>query len=303
VAGERFAESVTSHDSARCMTTPKIRIDEKVTDQSGAYFTADRLIDTITSEFQTIEVFEMQDFGKLMRIDGCNMVSERDEFFYHENLIHPVATAHPNPQNVLIIGGGDGGAVEEILKHPTITKATLCELDGAVVEMSKRHFTSVHRGVFDDPRLSLVIGDGIKFINETRETFDLITLDLTDPVGEARALYSQAFFADCKSKLAGSGALTIHIGSPFAHSSRVRESMANLHATFRIVNAWFIHIPMYGATWGFACGSDELDLREVSAAELDNRLAERQVGHRQFYNGAMHHAMQALPEYVRALLR
>jgi spermidine synthase len=285
------------------MTNREDRLDERVTNQSGAYFIADRLIETIKSEFQTIEVFDTQDFGKLMRIDGCNMVSERDEFFYHENLIHPVATAHLNPQNVLIIGGGDGGAAEEVMKHPSIKKVTLCELDVAVVELSKRHFASVHRGAFDDPRSSLVIGDGAKFIRESAEKFDLITLDLTDPVGEAKALYSQAFFAECKTKLGIGGALTIHIGSPFAHPSRVRESMANLRATFRIVTAWFVHIPMYGATWGFACGSDELDVREISAAEIDRRLTERQVEQRQFYNGAMHHAMLAQPEYVRALLR
>jgi spermidine synthase len=285
------------------MTEPKIRLDERVTAESGAYFTADRLIETITSEFQTIEVFATQDFGKLMRIDGCNMVSERDEFFYHENLIHPVATAHPNPQNVLIIGGGDGGAGEEILKHPSVIKVILCELDAAVVKLSKRYFESVHRSVFDEPKLSLKIGDGTKFVRETNELFDLITLDLTDPVGEAKALYSQTFFADCKTKLATGGALTIHIGSPFAHPARVRESMANLRATFRIVNCWFVHIPMYGATWGFACGSDALDIRVISAAEIDKRLAERRVGHRQFYNGATHHAMQVLPEYIYALLR
>jgi spermidine synthase len=303
VARQRFAEIITGRGTTRRMTEPKIRLDERVTDQSGVYFDATRLIETVTSEFQTIEVFDTQDFGKLMRIDGCNMVSERDEFFYHENLIHPVASAHPNPQNVLIIGGGDGGAAEEMLKHPSVTKVTLCELDVKVVEVSKRHFATVHRGVFDDPRLSLMIGDGIKFIDETREQFDLITLDLTDPMGAAKALYSQAFFADCKAKLGIGGALTIHIGSPFAHLSRVRESMANLRATFRVVNCWFVHIPMYGATWGFACGSDALDIREISAVEINKRLTERRVNHRQFYNGAMHHAMLALPEYIRTLLR
>jgi spermidine synthase len=285
------------------MTDLDLRLDERVTNQSGAYFTADRLIESVGSEYQTIEVFETQDLGKLMRIDGCNMVSERDEFFYHENLIHPVATAHPNPQNVLIIGGGDGGAAEEVMKHPSITKVTLCELDANVVALSKRHFGSVHRGVFDEPKLSLMICDGTKFIRETTAQFDLITLDLTDPVGEAKALYAQTFFVDCKTKLAPDGALTIHIGSPFAHPGRVRESIANLRATFQIVNAWFVHIPMYGATWGFACGSDTLNIRDISTSELDARLRARGVGDRQFYNGAVHHAMLAQPEYVRALLR
>ena len=279
------------------------RLYESVTAQSGAYFVADKLLETHTSAFQKIEVFATADLGKLMRIDGCNMVSERDEFFYHENLIHPVVTAHDNPQNVLIIGGGDGGAAEEILKHPSIKKVILCELDGSVVQMAKRHFSRVHHGVFANPKLSLLIGDGAKFIHETNEQFDFVALDLTDPIGEAKALYSPTFFAACKAKLSMGGALTIHIGSPFAHPSRVRESMANLRATFRIVNAWFVHIPMYGATWGFACGSDSLDIRDISVAEIDKRLAERQIGHRQFYNGAMHHAVQALPEYARALLR
>ncbi len=280
-----------------------MRVDEYVTSQSGVYFKASRLIESRTSAFQTIEIFETPDLGKLMRIDDCNMVSERDEFFYHENLIHPVAAAHPNPRMALIIGGGDGGAAEEILKHPSIVKVTLCELDADVVEMSTRHLFSVHDGVFDNPRLSLVIGDGVRFIRDTHEQFDLITLDLTDPMGEAKALYSPTFFAACKSRLATGGALTIHIGSPFAHPNRVSESVANLRALFRIVNCWFVHIPMYGATWGFASGSDALDLRDISAAEIDKRLADRHIDARQFYNGEAHHAMQALPEYIRALLK
>ncbi len=285
------------------MTDPTLRLDENVTNYSGAYFTASRLIESRTSIFQTIEVFETPDLGKLMRIDGCNMVSERDEFFYHENLIHPVATVHPNPKTALILGGGDGGAAEEILKHPSVERVTLCELDADVVELSKRHFFGVHGGVFDHPKLSLVIGDGIEFIRATREQFDLITLDLTDPVGEAKALYSQTFFAACKSRLASGGALTIHTGSPFAHPARVSQSIANLRAQFRFVNLWFVHVPMYGANWGFASGSDVLDLCGVSATEIDKRLANRQIGARQFYNGETHHATLALPEYVRALLR
>jgi spermidine synthase len=285
------------------MTDSTVRLDEYVTNDSGAYFKASRLIENCISAFQTIEVFETSDLGKLMRIDGCNMVSERDEFFYHENLIHPVATAHPNPQKALIIGGGDGGAAEEMLKHPSMVKVTLCEMDTDVVEMSRRHFFSVHGGVFDNPRLSLVIGDGTEFIRDAREQFDLITLDLTDPVGEAKALYSQTFFAACKARLATGGALTIHIGSPFAHPVRASQSVASLRAQFRIVNVWFVHIPMYGATWGFASGSHALDLREVSATEIDKRLTDRHIGARQFYNGETHHAMQVLPEYVRALFR
>jgi hypothetical protein len=118
----------------------------------------------------------------MLRLDGCNTISEREEFVYHENLIHPALTAQAAPRNVLIIGGGDGGACEEVLKHPSVEQVTVCEIDEDVIRVAKEYFFDVHRGAFDDPRLRVVIGDGMKFIRETQERFDLIALDLNDPI-------------------------------------------------------------------------------------------------------------------------
>src|SRR5438876_939609 len=118
------------------------------------------------------------------------MTSEREEFVYHETLIHPTLTAHPSPRRVLVIGGGDGGAAEEALKHPSIEELVMVELDGKVVEIAKEYFGAIHRGVFDNPKLKLLIEDGLKYLAETKEKFDYIALDLPDPIGPATALYA-----------------------------------------------------------------------------------------------------------------
>ena len=129
-------------------------------------------------------------FGRLFRLDGHFMTSEKDEFFYHENLVHLAAVTHPAPERALIIGGGDGGSAEELLKHPTIKSVTLCEIDLAVVDIARKYLHAVHRGALDDPRLTLRIGDGFAFVRETTEQFDLIVLDLTDPGGPSTPLYT-----------------------------------------------------------------------------------------------------------------
>ncbi len=278
-----------------------LRLNESLTATSGVYFDATRLIASHQSAFQLIEVFDTPDLGRLMRIDGVNMTSERDEFFYHESLIHPAATAHPNPKRALIIGGGDGGAAEELLKHP-VENCQLCELDQAVIDMSRQHLPNIHRGVFDDPRMSVSIGDGLQFIQVVESQFDLIYLDLTDPTGAATALYAPEFFVNCRAKLAGGGALVLHLGSPFSHPNRVASTVGSLKRQFSIVTPYFVHVPTYGATWGFAVASDALDIRNVGAADIDERLTQRGVSGRQLYNGDVHHAALALPEYVKPLV-
>jgi spermidine synthase len=279
-----------------------MRLHEPLNEHSGVYFEAGEAIASVRSRYQLIEIFATEELGKLMRIDGANMVAERDEFFYHENLVHPAAIAHAAPRTALIVGGGDGGSAEELLKHPSIESLQLCELDAAVVELSRQHLASVHRHAFTDPRLTLRIGDGLQVLRDTSDRFDLIYLDLTDPVGAAAALYTPGFYIDCKRALAAGGAMTMHIGSPFSHPQRVRRSVNDLRAVFEKVAIWFVHIPLYGATWGFACASEALDVRAIAAAEIDARLAHRQIGDRRYYEGKMHHAMQSLPPYIRELI-
>jgi spermidine synthase len=277
------------------------RIDERLNDASGVWFDG-TLVERRQTPYQLLEVYETPELGRIFRLDGFNMTSERDEFFYHENLVHPVAVAHPDPRRALVIGGGDGGSSKELLRHACIERVHMAELDPDVIEISKRQFGKVHGGAFDDPRLEVTVGDGLAYLRKTPVRYDLIAMDLTDPVGPSMELYSPATFALAKGALGEGGALVLHVGSPFSHPDRVRQTISNLRSVFPLVTPWFVHIPLYGSIWGFACASDTLDPRGVEPAEVERRLAARNVSGLRYYNGDTHRAVFALPNYVKPLV-
>lgn len=277
------------------------KIYECLTEASGVYFEG-RLVERRQTPYQLLEVYDTRDLGRIFRLDGFNMTSERDEFFYHENLVHPAAVAHPAPRRALVIGGGDGGSSEELLKHPSIERVHMAELDPEVIEVAKAHFGRVHHGVFDDPRLQVTVGDGLAYLRTTAARYDLVCMDLTDPVGPSVELYSAATFALVRGAMAPGGALTLHIGSPFTTPRRVRETLASLGEVFRLVVPYFVYIPLYGSIWGFACASDTLDPRATAPEEVDRIVAARGLADLQYYNGETHRAVFALPNYVRKLL-
>ncbi|MGZ5595856.1 MAG: polyamine aminopropyltransferase [Usitatibacter sp.] len=277
------------------------KIFERLNDASGVYFEGE-LVERRQTPFQLLEVFDTPELGLIFRLDGFNMTSERDEFFYHENLVHPAAVAHPNPKRALVIGGGDGGSSEELLKHSTLEVVHMAELDPEVIEVAKARFAKVHRGAFDDPRLRVTVGDGLAYLRDTDVRYDLVAMDLTDPVGPSVELYSERTFALAKRAMAIGGALTLHMGSPISHPERVRATLGTLRRVFARVTPYFVHIPLYGSTWGFACASDTLDPRSASPEAVDGVLAARGVGDLQYYNGETHRAVFALPNYVRDLV-
>ena len=277
------------------------KIFEALNEASGVYFTG-TLVERRKTPFQVLEVYETPELGRIFRLDGANMTSDRDEFFYHENLIHPAAVAHAGPKRALVIGGGDGGSSEELLKHSTLEGVHMAELDPEVIEVSKAQFPKVHRGVFDNPRLKVTVGDGLAYLRSTPVRYDLITMDLTDPVGPSVQLYTPETFALCKGAMAAGGALTLHIGSPFSHPERVRGTIGNLKQVFSQVTPYFVHIPIYGSVWGFACASDSLDPRAIAPDAVEKVIAERKIGDLQYYNGEIHRAMFALPNYIKKLL-
>jgi len=277
------------------------KIFEQLNDASGVYFVG-TLIERRQTPFQVLEVYETPELGRIFRLDGANMTSDRDEFFYHENLVHPAAVAHPAPKRALVIGGGDGGSSEELLKHSTLEVVHMAELDPDVIAVSKAQFEKVHRGVFDNPRLKVTVGDGLAYLRETKVRYDIITMDLTDPVGPSVQLYTPDTFALAKGAMAAVGALTLHIGSPFSHPARVRGTIDNLRQVFSQVTPYFVHIPIYGSVWGFACASDSLDPRSITPEGVEKVIAARGVGDLQYYNGEIHRAMFALPNYIKKLL-
>jgi spermidine synthase len=275
---------------------------EPLNESTGFHIRATRKLGEWQTKFQKMEIFETPHYGRIFRLDGFNMTSEREEFVYHENLIHPALCAHAAPKKVLIIGGGDGGSSEEALKHPSVEQVTLCEIDEDVISVAKEHFFAVHRGAFDNPRLRVMIGDGMKFIRETGERFDLIALDLNDPMGPAEALYSTEFFQQCRAALAPGGALVLHIGAPVARPERVAEIAQRLNGVFRIVRPYTMYIPLYGAQWAMAVCSDKLDPKALTADEVDRRIEARRLQDLKFYNGETHEGVFALPNFIRDLV-
>ena len=279
---------------------------ELVSEDAGYFLRGARLLEAGRSEWQTYEVWETPRFGKLFRLDGCFMTSERDEFYYHENLIHVPGVAHPGLRRALILGGGDGGSADELLKYPGIERIVIAELDAMVVELSRRHLHAVHHGALDDARVEVRIGDGMKYVHEdgpaAGERYDLIVLDLTDPVGPAAALHTAGFFAACRALLAEGGALSLHLGTPVYQPERVQALVRGLRSVFACVRPYFLYIPLYGSLWGLACASDAVDPAALSAAEVDHRLSARAIVGLQHLNGPVHSAQFALPNHLRALL-
>jgi len=281
---------------------PHDALTEQLTPEWGFYIRSARRFEQFKSAYQAIEVHDTLPFGRLFRLDGHFMTSERDEFFYHEMLVHMPGIAHPAPERALIVGGGDGGSAEELLKYPSIKSVTLCEIDLAVVDIARKHLASVHKGALDDPRLDLRIGDGFAFVRETKETFDLIVLDLTDPGGPSTLLYTPDFYRACAARLNPVGAMTLHVASPVAHPDRIRDGLAALRTAFPVVAPYLASIPLYGGMWMMACCSGSLDPRKLAAHEVDRRLAQRGIRDMQYYNGDVHRGALALPNFVRILV-
>jgi spermidine synthase len=275
---------------------------EYLTADTGFFVRSTREFERFQSPFQAIEVHDTVPFGTLFRLDGHFMTSEKDEFFYHENLVHTAAIAHPAPEKALIIGGGDGGSAEELLKYPTMKSVTLVEIDLAVIDIARKYFGAVHRGALADPRLAIKVEDGLAFVRSTTETFDLIVLDLTDPGGPSEPLYTADFYRACAARLNPTGALTLHIASPVAHPGRIRVGLANLRAAFAIVTPYLVCIPLYGGLWMMASASATLNPAYLTPLDVDRRIGQRKIGDLQYYNGGMHRAGFALPNFVRELV-
>ena len=269
---------------------------------SGYGFTVKEKLAEIESAYQRVEVFDTHQFGRLFRLDGRLMTSEGDEFFYHECMTHPAALAHPNPESVLVIGGGDGGSSEELFKHPSVRHIVMAELDPVVIEISRKYLGSIHRGALDDPRLEIRIGDGFEYVRSTNERFDMIVLDLTDPDTPAFHLYSEEFFRMCQRVLKPGGMLTLHLGSPVYQAETVRKNTANLRKVFKHVAPLSLFIPLYGSQWCLAVASDTIDPRATSVETIAQRMLERDLGDLRFYHPAMHAALFTLPKFVQELV-
>ncbi|MEX1011235.1 MAG: polyamine aminopropyltransferase [Balneolaceae bacterium] len=250
------------------------------------------------SEFQRVEVFETDTWGNLMVIDGMVMLSERDEFVYHEMLVHPALATHPDPKRVLIIGGGDGGSAREVLKHSSVEQVDLVEIDVTVVEAAKSWLPDV--GAFDDPRLHLYVEDGIDFVKNQSGSYDVIIVDGSDPVGPAEGLFKASFIDACHNALRSDGVVSLQSESPWVESyhTGMRGVWNALNSTFTHSEVFLSWIPLYpGGMWSMMIGSKKIHPLEPDVLNRSGEL-EKNLGSLSYYNRKVHQGAFALPNFV-----
>jgi spermidine synthase len=262
----------------------------------------DELLFEGRTEFQDAKIFANAHLGKVLVLDNVVQTTLGDEFVYHEMMAHTPLFAHGSPKTALIIGGGDGGLLNEALKHPSIEQVTMVELDGGVVDISRAHMPEISDGAFDDPRTNLIIGDGAKFATETDQRFDVIMIDSTDPQGPGEVLFSKAFYADCKRCLNPGGILVTQNGVPFLQGQELVDSVTHFRSLFEDGSAYMITVPTYAfGMMALGWASDDAGARTVDLATLEARYAAAGF-ETQYYTPEVHRAAFALPMYVKKLI-
>ncbi|WP_099212263.1 polyamine aminopropyltransferase [Thermococcus henrietii] len=253
----------------------------------------ERLFETQT-KYQRLELYQTEGFGKLLVLDGTVQLVEIGEESYHEVLVHPVMLAHPNPRRVLIIGGGDGGTLREVLRHESVEKATMVEIDETVVEVS-RIYLGIDRGAFDDPRAELIIGDGVEYLRNIKESFDVIIVDSTDPVGPAKLLFSEEFYRSAYERLNEKGLYITQAGSVYLFTNELIDAYKAMKKVFDRVYYFSFPVIGYASPWSFLVGvKGDVDFRKVDVSRAPEKLY--------YYDPERHETLFQMPRYVRELL-
>ena len=263
----------------------------------------DELLYEGKSECQHLILFENTEFGRVLVLNGVLQTTERDEFIYHEMLAHLPLISHGKARQILIIGGGDGGMLEEVLKHEIVERATLVEIDAGVINVSKRYLRSICGDAFEDPRANIIISDGVRHVERTNDRYDAVIVDSTDPIDPGEILFTERFYKACKRVLAPGGILVTQNGVPFVQGNELHNTMVALKPLFGDTSCYTATVPAYvGGCMAFGWATDNTDLRTVSLKELERRYAAAKLDTR-YYTPAVHQAAFALPPYIAELIR
>jgi len=256
------------------------------------------------SPYQRVSVLDTHAYGKMLTIDNMVMCTEKDEHHYHEMISHPAILAHGNAKNILVIGGGDGGTVREILKHDDVEKVTMVEIDETVIEACREHLPSISSEL-NNPKLNLIVGDGIDFVKNAKEgEYDLIMVDGSDPVGPAEGLFTDEFYSNCKKALANNGLLVAQGESPMFNGKvfvELNQCLSHIFGEEKVKTMLF-YIPTYPTgMWSFQIASKgdinplTLDEKKITAFVEKHEL--------NYYNEEIHKAAFAMPNFVKKLLK
>ncbi|EAQ66912.1 spermidine synthase [Marinomonas sp. MED121] len=264
----------------------------------GQSFEVDEVLFEINTDHQHLVIFNNSQFGRIMALDGVIQTTERDEFVYHEMMAHVPMFAHGNAKKVLIIGGGDGGMLREVLRHPGAEQVTQVEIDQAVVDMCTKYLPNHSAGAYEHEKTKVVIADGVDYVNETEEKYDVIISDCTDPIGPGEVLFSSSFYEGCKNCLTPGGVFVAQNGVSFMQIDEVSTTAQRLKPYFADQSFYSAAVPTYvGGIMTFAWATDNQALRGLDASTLRERFDKAGFKTR-FYTPELHQASFALPQYV-----
>ena len=277
-----------------------MRFQETLYSEWGQNFEQSQILFEAETGHQHLIIFDNPRLGRVMALDGVIQTTEADEFVYHEMMVHVPMNTHLNAKHILIIGGGDGGILREVLKHKSVESVTQVEIDRAVIDMCVEYFPNHSKGAFDDPRLNLVISDGAAFMANNEQIFDVIITDSTDPIGPGEVLFGSGFYQGCADALADDGILITQNGVPFMQGDEVTSTYRRWKPFFRTRSFYLTPVPTYvgGAmAMGFACKSE---ITEPSHAQLEKRTKE--ICDIRYYSPEVHLGAFGLPTFVQNLM-
>ncbi|QHE53869.1 polyamine aminopropyltransferase [Pontibacillus sp. HMF3514] len=267
---------------------------EKQTDNFGITAKIKRTHHTEKTDFQQLDMLETEEWGNMLTLDGMVMTTQKDEFVYHEMMAHVPLFTHPNPEHVLVVGGGDGGVIREVLKHPEVKQATLVEIDGKVIEYSKKFLPEI-AGDLEDARVEVKVDDGFMHIAQSEAAYDVIMVDSTEPVGPAVNLFTKGFYAGISNALKEDGILVAQTDNPWFKADLIQQVYQDVKEIFPITRLYTANIPTYpSGLWTFTMGSKTQDPLEVP----ESRFHEIET---KYYTKELHKASFVLPKFVKDL--
>ncbi len=285
-------------------TGRSLLITEWLNDGFGFFYTARRRLFRGRSKHQRIDVVDSDEFGPTLLLDNITQVVSKNDYLYHEPMVHPAMCCHPRPRDVLVIGGGDGGVLREVLKYRGVRRVSLVELDAEVVEFSARYLRGINRGAFRDPRVDLVIGDGREFVGRNTGRFDVVIMDMTDPFGPSKMLYTKEFFTAVKRAFRDRrGVFVMHGESPVVRPVAHNCVRKTLKAVFAHVCPLYLYVQMYAVLWSVMVCSDTVNIRMKTQGAVERRLRASGIRGLKVYTGATHHAMQVVYPYLEDVYR
>lgn len=267
---------------------------EKQTENFGITMKINKTLHVEQTEWQFLEMAETAEWGNMLFLDGMVMTSQKDEFVYHEMVAHVPLFTHPNPENVLVVGGGDGGVIREVMKHPKVKKATLVDIDGKVIEYSKKYLPEI-AGELDNPRVEVIVGDGFMHIAKSENEYDVIMVDSTEPMGPAVDLFTKGFYAGIHKALKEDGLFVAQSDNPWFKADLIKQVQSDVKEIFPITKLYTANIPTYpSGLWCFTIGSKKHDPLHVPTEQFHDIDTK-------YYTKELHSAAFVLPKFVKDL--